>query len=193
MTQLKIGFAMCGSFCTFSQIPQVMKNLVEDGHSVTPIMSATAYSTDTRFGKAKEINAEIENICKSKILSTISEVEPIGPKKLLDVLIVAPCTGNTVGKLANGIYDSSVTLAVKAHLRNNRPVVIAISTNDALSAAAANIGKLMNTKNIFFVPFAQDDAVNKPNSLVADFSQIPLTVENAINNMQAQPLLTNQL
>jgi dipicolinate synthase subunit B len=153
-------------------------------------MSYTAYTTDTRFGKARDFNEEIEQICNEKIIYTISGAEPIGPKELLDALVVAPCTGNTLGKLANGISDTSVTLGVKAHLRNQRPVIIAVSTNDALGTSARNIGTLMNSKNIYFVPMRQDDHINKPNSIVADFDYITDTVREVLaTNKQPQPLL----
>ena len=138
MEKETVGFALCGSFCTFKKVIPQMKKLVDEGYKVIPIMSHTAYNTDTRFGKAKDFNDEIEKICKEEIIHTITGAEPIGPKELLDVLVIAPCTGNTLGKLANGISDTSVTLATKAHLRNQRPVIIAVSTNDALGASAKN-------------------------------------------------------
>ena len=185
-----MGFALCGSFCTFKKVIPQMKKLVDEGYKVIPIMSHTSYTTDTRFGKAREFNEEIEQICKEKIIYTISGAEPIGPKMLLDVLVIAPCTGNTLGKLANGISDTSVTLATKAHLRNCRPVIIAVSTNDALGTAAKNIGLLMNSKNIYFVPMEQDDFINKPNSVVADFKYIPDTVKEVLaTKLQPQPML----
>jgi dipicolinate synthase subunit B len=184
-----VGFALCGSFCTFKKVIPQMKKLVDEGYKVIPIMSHTAYTTDTRFGKATEFNEQIEEMCKEKIIYTISGAEPIGPKQLLDVLVIAPCTGNTLGKLANGISDTAVTLGTKAHLRNNRPVIIAVSTNDALGTSARNIGTLMNSKNIYFVPMAQDDYINKPNSIVADFKYIPDTVREVLaTNTQPQPM-----
>lgn len=167
-----------------------MKKLVDNGYKVIPIMSPTAYSTDTRFGKAEDFNKEIEEICNAKIIYTISGAEPIGPKELLDALVIAPCTGNTLGKLSNGISDTSVTLATKAHLRNQRPVIIAVSTNDALGTSARNIGTLMNSKHIYFVPMRQDDHINKPNSIVADFNYIPDTVKEVLETKtQPQPIL----
>jgi dipicolinic acid synthetase B subunit len=172
MNKTHVGFALCGSFCTFSQVIPIMKELVDEGLEITPIMSQAAYTTNTRFGDAQEFVNEIESICGKNVIHTIFQAEPIGPKKLLDVLVVEPCTGNTLGKLANGIYDTSVTLAVKAHLRNNRPVVIGVSTNDALCASAPSIGKLMATKNYYFVPYGQDDEIKKPKSMVADFTKI---------------------
>ena len=160
MQKETVGFAMCGSFCTFKKVIPQMKKLANEGYRVIPIMSHTAYTTDTRFGKSRDFNEEIEQICGEKIIYTISGAEPIGPKELLDVLVIAPCTGNTLGKLANGISDTSVTLATKAHLRNQRPVIIAVSTNDALGTSARNIGTLMNSKYIYFVPMRQDDFIN---------------------------------
>lgn len=190
MEKETVGFALCGSFCTFKKVIPQMKKLVDEGYKVIPIMSHTAYNTDTRFGKAKDFNDEIEKICKKEIIHTITGAEPIGPKELLDVLVIAPCTGNTLGKLANGISDTSVTLATKAHLRNQRPVIIAVSTNDALGASAKNIGLLMNSKNIYFVPMEQDDYINKPNSIVADFKYIPDTVREVLaTKSQPQPIL----
>ena len=190
MEKETVGFALCGSFCTFKKVIPQMKKLVDEGYKVIPIMSHTAYNTDTRFGKAKDFNDEIEKICKEEIIHTITGAEPIGPKELLDVLVIAPCTGNTLGKLANGISDTSVTLATKAHLRNQRPVIIAVSTNDALGASAKNIGLLMNSKNIYFVAMEQDDYINKPNSIVADFKYIPDTVREVLaTKSQPQPIL----
>ena len=190
MEKETVGFALCGSFCTFKKVIPQIKKLVDEGYKVIPIMSYTAYNTDTRFGKAMDFNKEIEEICKTEIVHTITGAEPIGPKELLDVLVIAPCTGNTLGKLANGISDTSVTLATKAHLRNQRPVIIAVSTNDALGTSAKNIGLLMNSKNIYFVPMEQDDYINKPNSIVADFKYIPDTVREVLpTNKQPQPIL----
>ena len=190
MSKETVGFALCGSFCTFKKVIPQMKKLVDEGYKVIPIMSPTAYSTDTRFGKAEDFNKEIEEICNEKIIYTISGAEPIGPKELLDVLVIAPCTGNTLGKLSNGISDTSVTLATKAHLRNQRPVIIAVSTNDALGTSARNIGTLMNSKYIYFVPMRQDDHINKPNSIVADFNYIPDTVREVLETKtQPQPIL----
>ena len=190
MSNETVGFALCGSFCTFKKVIPQIEKLVNEGYKVIPIMSHMAYTTDTRFGKARDFNEQIETICKENIIYTISGAEPIGPKELLDVLVIAPCTGNTLGKLANGISDTSVTLAVKAHLRNQRPVIIAVSSNDALGTSARNIGTLMNSKNIYFVPMEQDDYINKPNSIVADFRYIPDTVKEVLaTNKQPQPIL----
>jgi dipicolinate synthase subunit B len=176
---MKIGFCLTGSFCTFAKSIEALKSLVEAGHEVTPIMSENAYSTDTRFGDAKDIQNELINITNNSIIHTIKAAEPIGPKRMFDVLCVAPCTGNTLAKLANGITDTSVTMAVKSHIRNARPVVIGVSTNDALGAAAKNIGALMNYKNYYFVPLGMDDCINKPKSMVCDFSKILHTIELA--------------
>ena len=185
---MNVGFAVCGSFCTFSQVFPVMELLSRD-YQVTPIFSETAYSLDTRFGKAQEHIELAEEICKVPPIHTIVQTEPIGPKKLLDILVIAPCTGNTLAKLAHGIADGPVTMAVKSHLRNGRPVIVAISSNDALAGAAENIGKLMGRKNYYFVPFRQDDAIGKPTSIVAEFSKIPEALEAALAGKQLQPML----
>lgn len=179
---------MCGSYCTFKSAMETIRRLCEV-YDVTPIMSEASSVTDTRFGKAEDFRHMLEEYSGKEIIDTIAKAEPIGPKKLLDVLIIIPCTGNTLAKLANGITDSSVTMAAKAHLRNERPVVIAVSTNDALSANAQNIGKLLARKNIYFVPFRQDDPQGKPNSLVARFDLTESAVEAAIDGRQLQPLL----
>ena len=184
-----VGFAICGSFCTFKQVFCEIENLVKSGYDVVPIMSENSYSFDTRFGDAKFWQDELKRITKKEIIHTIKDAEPIGPKKLLDALVIAPCTGNTLAKLSNGIADTSVTLATKAHLRNARPVVIAVSTNDALSNAGKNIGSLMNYKHTYFVPFRQDSFKNKPSSCVADFTLLEKTLENALNGIQLQPIL----
>ncbi len=183
-----VGFALCGSFCTFSDVIPQIEMLRKLNYDIVPIMSGIAYETDTRFGRAEEIRNRIETICKHEILHTIPEVEPIGPKKMLDVLVIAPCTGNTAAKLANGITDTSVTMAAKSHLRNGRPVVIAVSTNDGFAGAAKNIGSLLNYNNIYLVPFRQDDHEKKPRSLVADFALIPEAVEAALKGEQLQPI-----
>ena len=180
---------MCGSFCTLKRAVEEIKVLKEKDFDIYPIMSPITYSTDTRFGKASDFISEVEEICGKKIISTVKEAEPIGPKGLLDVLVISPCTGNTLGKIANGITDSSVSMAAKAHLRNGRPLVLTIATNDALSASAKNIGSLMNTKNVYFVPFGQDDAFKKPTSLISDFSLIYDTVISALDGKQLQPIL----
>ncbi len=189
MNGLRIGFAMCGSFCTFAAAAPQIEELVKAGAEVYPILSETAYSTDTRFGMASEWIEKIEGLSGREIIHTIPQAEPIGPKKLLDVIVVAPCTGNTLGKLASGITDSSVTMACKAHLRNQRPVVLAVSTNDGLATAARAIGELMARKNVYFVPYRQDDFAKKPNSLVAELSLIPDAVTAATQGHQLQPVL----
>ncbi|MBQ5902136.1 MAG: dipicolinate synthase subunit B [Clostridia bacterium] len=189
MINLKVGYAMCGSFCTLKRAVEEIKVLKEKDFDIYPIMSPITYSTDTRFGKAADFISEVEEICGKKIICTVKDAEPIGPKGLLDVLVISPCTGNTLGKIANGITDSSVSMAAKAHLRNGRPLVLTIATNDALSASAKNIGALMNTKNVYFVPFGQDDAFKKPTSLISDFSLIYDTVISALDGKQLQPIL----
>lgn len=189
LSDKRVGFALTGSFCTLSAVLPEIQNLVDSGASITPIMSQNAATIDTRFGKADDFIYEIEEITKTKVLKTIDDVEPIGPKKLFDIIIVAPCTGNTISKITQGITDTSVSMAVKAHLRNLRPVLIAVSTNDGLGANLKNIGSLINTKNIFFVPFGQDDYVKKPTSLVADMKKIlPSTIE-ALHYKQIQPVI----
>ena len=185
---MNIGFAMCGSFCTFDKVFPVMETLARS-HTVIPVFSEVSYTTDSRFGTHEAHIQKAEHICGRGILHTIDQVEPIGPKKLLDALIVAPCTGNTLAKLAHSIADGPVTMAAKSHLRNGRPVIIAISTNDALAGAAENIGRLLARKHYYFVPFGQDDPVKKPTSIVADFSQIPTALEAALEGRQLQPIL----
>ncbi len=186
----KVGFAVCGSFCTFARAREQMEQLTADGWQVTPILSYCAASTDTRFGTAEEWRQRFTAATGQCPLTTLVEVEPIGPKGYFDVLVVAPCTGSTLGRLAHGISDTPVTLAVKSQLRRGRPVVIAVSTNDALGFSMRNIALLKNTKNIFFVPLSQDDAVGKPNSLVADFTQLSAAMEAARVGVQLQPLFT---
>ena len=188
MERLRAGVALCGSYCTFKKAVDAFERLCTE-YDVTPIMSESAAVTDSRFGKAQEFRARLEKASGREIVDTVVKAEPIGPKKLLDVLIIVPCTGNTIAKMANGITDSAVTMAAKAHLRNGRPVVIAVSTNDALSANAENIGKLLARKNIYFVPFYQDDPQGKPCSLAADLALIEATVEAALEGRQLQPVL----
>ena len=185
---MEIGFAICGSFCTFRDVFPIMEEIAAKYH-VTPIFSFASSTIDSRFGSANAHIKRAEEICGYKPLQTIAEVEPIGPKKLLDALIIAPCTGNTLAKLAHSIADTPVTMAAKSHLRNGRPVIVAISTNDALAGAAENIGKLMGRRHYYFVPFRQDDPQKKPTSIVADFTKIPQTLESALNGQQIQPLL----
>lgn len=185
---MNVGFALCGSFCTYHKVFPVMELLCRDYH-VMPIFSTASYSTDSRFGAAAEHIEAARELCGNEPLHTITQVEPIGPKKMFDILVIAPCTGNTLAKLAHGIADGPVTMAVKSHLRNNRPVLIAVSTNDGLSAAAENIGKLLGRKHYYFVPFGQDDPAEKPSSLVADFSRLPDALEAALEGRQLQPVL----
>lgn len=184
-----IGFAMCGSFCTFEKALAAAKLLKAEGANVIPIMSETSYRTDTRFGTCESFRNRLCEITENEILHSIYQTEPIGPKKLLDALVILPCTGNTLAKLANGIADTSVTLAAKAHLRNKRPIIIGVSTNDGLGAAAENIGRLLARKHCFFIPFAQDDCIHKPNSLVADFSKVAEVTKIALEDKQFQPIL----
>lgn len=188
MKNIRLGYAMCGSFCTFKESLDLLEKLVTMGADITPIMSMNAYTTDTRFGKAADHVARIEQLCGKQIIHTIAGAEPIGPKKLLDALLIAPCTGNTMAKLAAGITDTSVTMAAKAHLRNGRPLVIAAATNDALSASAKNIGLLLNTKNVYFVPMSEDDPDKKPTSIIADFTRAPEAVLAALDGRQLQPV-----
>lgn len=185
---MNIGFALCGSFCTYEKVFSAMET-VASIHTVIPIFSHSAYTMDSRFGTAKQHIDRAAQICGTKPLHTIAQVEPIGPKKLLDALIIAPCTGNTLAKLAHSIADTPVTMAAKSHLRNGRPVLLAVSTNDALAGAAENIGKLLGRKNYFFVPFGQDDPEKKPTSMVADFSKILPALEAALEGIQLQPML----
>lgn len=185
----KIGFAMCGSFCTFKRALVTLESIAKTGADITPIMSAISASTDTRFGTAEYFTEKIKEITGKDIITDVKNAEPIGPKNLLDILVVLPCTGNTLAKIASGIADTSVTMAVKAHLRNQKPVLLAVSTNDGLGTAAKNIATLMNNKNIYFIPFAQDDYINKPNSLVAVFEQTIPAIEAALNGQQLQPIL----
>ena len=189
LTGIKIGYALCGSFCTFKKSFEQIKTLVESGAEVTPIMSFNAYNIDTRFGTAEENRKIITELCGREIIHTIEGAEPIGPQKMFDILTVAPCTGNTLAKLAVGIIDTPVTMAVKSHIRNMRPVVIAIATNDALSGSAKNIGMLYNYKNYYFVPMSQDDPEKKPTSVVADYNRIKEAIINALDGKQIQPIL----
>lgn len=178
---MNVGYCFTGSFCTFSKSIEALEELVKKGYNVTPIMSENAYSIDTRFGDSVDFQNKLIQITGNSIIHTIEQAEPIGPKKMFDVLAIVPCTGNTLAKLAAGITDTSVTMATKSHLRNNRPVVIGVSTNDALGAAAKNIGALMNYKNYYFVPFGMDNCKMKPKSMVCDFSQVAEAIEQAKN------------
>ena len=189
MENVTVGFAVCGSFCTHARAMEALEQVKARFARVVPIVSERVAETDTRFGKAHDLMREMERICDCRVISTIQAAEPIGPKKLLDLLIIAPCTGNTLGKLAAGVTDSSVTMAAKAHLRNGRPLLIAPSTNDGLAASAASIGALLPRKYIYFVPFGQDDPELKPASLVADFSQVASAAQAALEGRQLQPIL----
>lgn len=189
MSRKTIGLAMCGSFCTFSRVLDAFAQL-RGTYDLVPILSQTSYTTDSRFGTAADFRARLEDICGCEAIHTIAGAEPIGPKKLLDALVIAPCTGNTLAKLAAGVADGSVTLAAKAHLRNERPLVLAVSTNDGLAVNAASIGTLLARRHCYFVPFGQDSAVKKPRSLVAEFEKLPETIAAALTGEQLQPILT---
>lgn len=185
---LNLGFAMCGSFCTFSKALILMKNLIDMGVNVFPIMSYNAYNTSTRFGEASDINFKIESLTNKTIIHTNLDAEPLGPKSIIDALLIAPCTGNTIAKMANSITDTPVLLTAKSLLRNGKPIIIALATNDGISGSLKNIGHLLEKKNIFFVPLGQDDVVKKPFSLVADLSQTPETIALALDHTQKQPV-----
>ncbi len=184
-----VGFAITGSFCTYEKIKEVLRQLVEQGDRVIPIFSDQAQNINSRFGNARDFIIEVQQITGEHGIFTIQEAEPIGPKALLDILVIAPCTGNTLAKLSHGITDSPVLMAAKAHMRNERPVVVGVSTNDALGANLKNIGELMNTKNMYFVPFGQDDCVKKPKSMVAHWELVSDTVAAALEGRQLQPVI----
>ena len=190
MKKTSLGFAMTGSFCTFERVLKQMEALVRRGYEVVPVLSFNAGMLDTRFMTAEHLRARIVEITGNEPIDTLAGAEPIGPKKMTDVFLIAPATGNSLAKLAGGIYDTPALLGAKSHLRNDRPLVLAVSTNDGLGAAAQNIGRLLNVRNIYFVPFGQDDPVKKPRSLVADFSQIPRTIAAALSGVQMQPMLS---
>lgn len=190
MKNITLGYAFCGSFCTIKESLAALKELAKENIKIKPIMSPIVYNTDTRFTNAKELIAEVEGICGEKVIHDIVGAEPIGPKNLLDIIVVAPCTGNSLAKIALGVTDTPVVMAVKAHLRNEKPVVLAVATNDALGASAKNLGLLHNTKNIYFVPYCQDDPYSKEKSLVCDFTLIPETIKEALNGKQIQPVIT---
>ena len=180
---------MCGSFCTHARAMAALEQVRARWRNVVPIVSECTAATDTRFGNAHDLMREMERICDHRVISTVKAAEPIGPQKLLDLLILCPCTGNTLGKLAAGVTDSSVTMAAKAHLRNERPIVLAVSTNDGLAGNAASLGALLNRRGYYFVPFGQDSAIKKPRSLVADFPQLPAALSAALQGQQLQPML----
>ena len=188
-TPAQVGFALCGSFCTHQEVLKELAELCREYETVLPIVSRACQTTDTRFGTAEAFLTEVERLTGHTAIGSIRDAEPIGPKKLLDALVICPCTGNTLGKLAAGITDTTVTMAAKAHLRNGRPVVIAMSTNDGLSASLKNVGELMVRKGYYFVPFGQDDPVKKETSLVADLTKVEQTVIKALEGKQLQPVL----
>lgn len=189
MSSIRVGYALCGSFCTFEKSIAQMEKLASMNYEIIPIMSYNAFNTDTRFGKAEDIRRRIENICDRPVISTIKDAEPIGPKRLTDIMVVSPCTGNTAAKLAGAVTDTPVTMAVKSHLRQSKPVLLCIATNDALGTSAQNIGRLLNTRHFYFVPFSQDDPLRKPNSLVADFDKLVPALELALQETQLQPVI----
>lgn len=185
---LVIGYAVCGSFCTFSKSLQILEQLVSNGLDIVPIMSENAYSTDTRFWLADDFRKKVTDVCGKEIIHSITDAEPLGPKISLDALIIAPCTGNTLAKIANGITDTAVTMAAKAHLRSDRPLIICLASNDAMSSNLKNIGALLLRKHVYFVPMIQDDPDKKPHSLVADFSLLPDTLSNAMAGIQLRKI-----
>ena len=189
MDNVTVGFALTGSFCTFTKVIPQIERLINEGINIIPIMSETAYTTDTRFGTAQSFIEKIEIITNKRVIHSVGESEPLGPKKITQAIIVAPCTGNTLAKIANGISDGAVPMAAKSNLRNGNPLIIAISTNDALSTNAKNIGLLLNTKNVYLVPFGQDEPRSKPTSAAADMGRIYDTLKNALKGKQIQPIL----
>lgn len=188
MKKIKLGFAVCGSFCNMENTMVQMEKLADIGYKITPIMSFNASGIDTRFGKAQDFKKRAEQICQTKVINTIKDAEPIGPKDMIDILLIAPCTGNTLGKICCAITDTPVVMAAKSQLRVNKPVLLALATNDALGLSAQNIGKAINMKNIYFVPMKQDDPEKKPHSMVAEFNLIPQSIELALNAKQKQPI-----
>ena len=187
MKKTTLAYVICGSFCTMERSIKEMEKLSKSGYEIIPIMSYNAFNWDTKFGKALDFRLKIENICGKQIIHTIPDAEPIGPKKKADIMLIAPCTGNTLAKLTNGITDTPALMAAKSHLRINRPLVIALATNDALGASAQNLGKILNTKNVYMVPLKQDSPTIKPHSMVSNFDLIPEAIDMAINNKQIQP------
>ena len=185
---MKIGYCFTGSFCTFGRSLSVLKGLVADGHDILPIMSENAYYTDTRFQNAQSFSEEVERLCGKKIIHTVVDAEPLGPKIDLDLLIVAPCTGNTLAKVSSGITDTAATMAIKAHLRTDRPTLIALASNDAMSRNLKNVGDMLGRKSVYFVPMLQDDPTGKPHSLVAELEIIPRAVEAAMRGEQLRPI-----
>lgn len=194
MKGITLGYGFCGSFCTHAVSLEVLKTLVNNGHyEIVPILSETVCRTDTRFGKAADFKETVEAVCQHRAVCTIKDAEPLGPSNPLDVLVISPCTGNTLAKIASGITDTSVTMAAKAHLRSDRPLVIALASNDAMSANLKNIGTLLSRKNIYFVPLVQDDIEKKPHSLVADFSLVENAVKSALDGKQMRPLFLTKM
>ena len=189
MENIKIGYCLTGSYCTFSKSLKAMEELTQKGIEIFPFMSEHAYQTDTRFGKASDFIEKIEGMCGKKIVHTIEDAEPIGPKKYIDALVISPCTGNTLSKISMGITDTAVTMAAKASLRNKIPVIVALATNDGLSGSAKSLGTVLNTKNVYFVPFGQDSPFSKPTSLVCDFGKDYDTLTHALSGEQLEPLL----
>ena len=184
-----IGFAMCGSYCTHRYALEQLRSLCESGREIQPILSENVYETDTHFGSCEELKEKLVKLCHKPIIHTIVEAEPLGPRTPLELLVICPCTGNTLAKMASGITDTAVTMAAKAHLRSNRPLVIALASNDALSANLKNIGTLLTRKGVYFVPMRQDDPEKKPHSLVSDFSLIPQTLEGALKGTQIRKMI----
>lgn len=185
---MKIGYCFTGSFCTFGRSLSALKGLVADGHDILPIMSENAYYTDTRFQNAQSFSEEVERLCGKEIIHTVVDAEPLGPKIDLDLLIVAPCTGNTLAKVSSGITDTAATMAIKAHLRTDRPTLIALASNDAMSRNLKNVGDMLGRKSVYFVPMLQDDPTGKPHSLVAELEMIPRAVEAAMRGEQLRPI-----
>lgn len=189
MKKINIGFAVTGSFCTHQLIVGEIKKLKEAGYNIIPIFSPSTASFDTRFGKAANFRAQVEEITENGVIDTLISAEPVGPQNMIDILVIAPCTGNTLSKLANATTDTAPTMVAKAHMRNNKPVVIGISTNDGLGLNMINLAQLVNSKNIYFVPFCQDNYVSKPKSLVADFALLEETIKSALEGQQLQPII----
>ena len=189
MENITLGYAFCGSFCTIKKSLEALRELAKNDIKIKPIMSSIVYTTDTRFGKASELIEEVEDICGEKIIHDIAAAEPIGPKAMTDIMVVAPCTSNTTAKLANSVTDTAVTMAVKSHLRQGKAVVLAIASNDSLLGSAKNIGELFNRKNYYFVPMLQDDCERKPASLVAEFSMLPQAIKAAMKGIQLRPII----
>ena len=186
---MNIGFGITASYCTHKQILETLKQLVDNGNNVYAIVTDNVFKYDTRFGNAQDFLNRIKEITKNEVITNIIQAEPLGPKNLIDILVVAPCTGNTLSKLANAHSDNAVTMTAKSLMRNNKPVVIGVSTNDGLGLNMCNIAKLINTKNFYFVPFKQDDPQNKPKSLIADWTKVSQTIDEALKNKQIQPIL----